>query len=85
MALYEKTKDQIRELTHSQFSYKITDALFDRPVFRIGDLAERADIKKVTVVTVHNMLKPLLEDRGPLMTLRPGAGSRPAVLAFLSC
>ena len=79
MALYEKTKDQIRELTHSQFSYKITDALFDRPVFRIGDLAERADIKKVTV---HNLLKPLLDHRGPLMTLRPSAGSRPAVLAF---
>ncbi len=34
LALYEAMKERIREITHSQYSIQLLDALFDRPIFR---------------------------------------------------
>lgn len=78
LALYERMKSEVREITHSQHSAQLVDALFDRPIFRIGDLAGRAEIPKPTA---HALLKPLLE-AGLLTQLREGAGRRAAILAF---
>lgn len=78
LALYERMKTQVRDITRSQHSAQIVDALFDRPIFRIGDFATRARIPKPTA---HPLLKQL-QEAGLLKQLREGAGRRPAILAF---
>ncbi|NOY72622.1 MAG: Fic family protein, partial [Gammaproteobacteria bacterium] len=78
MILHENTKAKVREITHSQHSTPLVDALFERPIFRIKDLFERLNIKKPTL---HNLMKQLL-DAGVVVTLKKSMGSRPATLAF---
>ncbi len=78
IALHEQTKEQVRELTRSQHSAPLVDAFFERPIFRVNDLCERLTIKKPTL---HSLIKPLLNE-GVIVTLREGAGRRPATLAF---
>jgi Fic family protein len=78
MALYEQTKTRVRELTHSQHSAPLVDALFERPIFRVKDLCERLGIKKPTL---HGLIKTLQEEN-IVVTLREGAGRRAATLAF---
>lgn len=79
MGLYERTKNQVQQLTHSQHSVKLVDTLFDRPIFRVSDFVERSGINKPTL---HGLLRQLQQPDGPLITLREGAGRRPAVYAF---
>lgn len=78
LRLYEDMKARVREITRSQHSAQIVDALFDRPIFRIGDFAQRAGIPKPTA---HPLLRQLLE-AGTLKQLREGSGRRPAILSF---
>ena len=62
LSLYETMKTRVREITRSQHSAQIVDALFDRPIFRIGDFATRAGIPKPTA---HPLLRQL-QDAGLL-------------------
>lgn len=78
LGLYEEMKTKVREITRSQHSAQIVDALFDRPIFRISDFAVRADIPKPTA---HPLLRQL-QEAGLLKLLREGSGRRPAILAF---
>lgn len=78
MALHEHTKEQVREITHSQHSTPLVDALFKHPIFRVKDPCERLNIKKATL---HNLIKQLL-DADIIVILKEGAGRRPATLAF---
>ncbi|QBQ54953.1 Fic family protein [Nitrosococcus wardiae] len=78
MALHEEMKHQIREITHSQHSAQIVDALFDRPIFRTSDFIERTGIPKPSA---HPLIRQLLQ-AGILTTLRKQAGRKPATLAF---
>lgn len=79
MALYEQTKDQVRELTHSQHTTQLVDTLFDRPIFRVSDFVQRSGINKPTL---HGLLRQLMQPAGPLTMLKEGAGRRPAIYAF---
>jgi Fic family protein len=78
MQLYETMKNRVREITHSQHSAQIVDALFDRPIFRISDFALRAGIPKPTI---HALLRQL-QEADVLKLIREGAGRRPAILGF---
>lgn len=78
MGLYEVTKVQVRDITHSPHSASLVDALFDRPIFTAADIAKRAGVPKPTV---HKLIKDLL-DEGVLHTVREAAGRRPAILTF---
>lgn len=78
MDLYEVTKVQMRDITHSPHSAQLVDALFDRPIFTAADIARRADVPKPTV---HKLIKSLL-DEGMLDTVRAASGRRPAILTF---
>ena len=78
MALHEHTKEQVRELTHSQHSAPLVDALFERPIFRVTELCERLNIKKPTL---RSLITQLL-DAGIVVILKEGAGRRPATLVF---
>ena len=78
LRLYEDMKLRVRDITRSQHSAQIVDALFDRPIFRISDFAQRAGIPKATA---HPLLRQLLK-AGTLKQLREGSGRRPAILSF---
>ena len=78
LALYNNMKVRVTELTHSQHSLAILDAIFDRPIFQTADFITRSQIPKPTAATVLKKLK----DAGILIPLRESSGSRPAILAF---
>lgn len=78
IALYERMKSQIAELTRSRFSPQALDALFSFPVFRSTDFAERSGIPKASALRIIHAL----HEGGVLKLLRPGQGRRSAIYAF---
>jgi Fic family protein len=76
--LYEVMKGRIMDLTRSQYSLKVLDALFDRPIFEASDFVARSGVPKKSV---QQFLK-VLKDAEILKVLRDGSGRKPAILAF---
>jgi Fic family protein len=79
MALYERTKKQVNDITHSQHTIALVDTLFDRPIFRVSDFVKRSGIQKPTL---HNLIRQLQGEGLPIKTIREGSGRRPATYAF---
>jgi Fic family protein len=77
---YGSMKERIRTLTHSQYSFAVIDAIFDRPIFASSDFIVRSKISKPTA---HKILRQLLESK-ILITLRKSEGRAPSILAFPS-
>ena len=81
-ALYEKMKQVVKDLTHSQYSIDVLDAMFKTPIFQSTQLAERlhkkSQINKKTILGLLGQLKK----KGVLRELRPASGRRSAVLGF---
>lgn len=81
-ALYEEMKLTIHEITHSQYTVHVLDALFNRPIFRTSDLtAQLQQESGVHDKTTLGLLRQL-RVAGVLRELQPGRGSRPATLCF---
>jgi len=80
LLLYEEMKEQIRHITHSQYTIQLLDALFDRPIFQTSDAVQRTGMSKQTLMPLLRQLK----DAGLLTPLREASGRRPAILAFPS-
>jgi len=78
MTLYDRMKERVREVTHSQYCIQVVDALFAQSIFRVSDFCQRSDIPKPTA---HKILK-LLEEEKLIKTLRTGSGRRPTRYAF---
>lgn len=82
MGLYDEMKHRIHEVTHSQYSVYLLDALFSRPIFQTSDLVSQLSrdfgISKRTVPALLRQLK----DAGILIELSPSSGRKPAVLCF---
>lgn len=76
--LYDEMKVTVSEITHSQYSSAILDAIFDRPVFQSADFVKRSQIPAPTAKKALRQLR----DAAVLVTLREARGNRPAVLAF---
>jgi Fic family protein len=76
--LYNEMKTRVTDVTHSQYSPAILDAIFDRPIFHTADFIQRSQIPRPTAAVVLKKLK----DAGILTAIREASGSRPAVLAF---
>ncbi len=82
MALYDDMKLRIHEITHSQYSVYLLDALFSRPVFKTTDLVSRfSNEYGIHEKTTPGLLRQL-KDAGVLMELQAGSGRRAAVLCF---
>lgn len=82
MQLYDEMKVRIQDITHSQYSVYLLDALFNNPTFRTSDVANKLKQDyKVHEKTTRDLLKQLKE-AGALYELKPGSGNRPAVLCF---
>jgi Fic family protein len=78
MCLYDDMKKQIHEITHSQYTVHLLDAIFDRPIFETTDFVRRTNIHKPTAMGLLRQLKAA----DILKELRPGSGRRAAVLCF---
>ncbi len=76
--LYQRMSGQVVELTHSQYSGKLVDFLFSRPVFASVHFVAATGIPRKTALR----LLTILRDAGILRSLAEGAGSRPAVVSF---
>jgi Fic family protein len=76
--LYSDMKTKIQEITHSQYTVHLLDAIFDSPVFETTKLITKTGIQKQTAMGLLRQLK----EAGVLKELRAGSGRRPAVLSF---
>ena len=82
MQLYDEMKSRIHEITHSQYSVYLLDALFNSPTFRTSDVAKKLKQDfNVHEKTTRDLLKQL-RDAGTLNELQSGSGNRPAILCF---
>jgi len=78
MVLYEAMKIKIHDITHSQYTIHLLDAIFDRPIFGTTDFVKRTNIHKPTAMGLLRQLKA----HDILKELRPGSGRRAAILCF---
>jgi len=78
MILYEAMKIKIHDITHSQYTIHLLDAIFDRPIFGTTDFVKRTNIHKPTAMGLLRQLKT----HDILKELRPGSGRRAAILCF---
>jgi len=77
-ALYEDMKNKIHEITHSQYTMHLLDAIFDHPIFATTDFIQRTNIHKPTAMGLIRQLKA----ENILKELQPGSGRRAAVICF---
>ena len=78
LALYEKKKTRITEITHSQYSIKILDTIFAQPIFNTTDFIRHSRIPKASAMR----LLQILRKAGILSTLKEGSGRRAEVMMF---
>ncbi len=79
LALYDRLKNQVADLVHSQHSIRAVDFLFQMPIFSAPTFANHSEIPKPTA----NRILTLLRENGPLVTLREGKGRRSGIYAFM--
>lgn len=77
--LYERLKDQLIELTHSQFAVPLLDHMFEFPIFPSNSLKRLPNNPThATILALLNKLKKA----GILKVLSESSGRRPQTLAF---
>lgn len=82
MSLYEKMKIKVHEVTHSQYSVYLLDAIFNKPIFRVSDACKQLNLDcGIHEKTVADLLRQL-KDAEILIALKPGSGRRSATLCF---
>jgi Fic family protein len=81
-SLYEEMKQAIHEVTHSQYTVHLLDAVFSKPIFRTSDLTSQLFQESgIHEKTSLGLLRQLRQAK-VLMELQPGSGRRPATLCF---
>jgi Fic family protein len=78
LALYDRMKAQVAELTRSQFALRTLDVMFHYPVFSSPQFIARSDLAKATASRILGALV----DGGILRVIRPGVKRRPAIFGF---
>lgn len=78
LSLYERVKEQVVELTHSQHAIRAVDFLFRHPIFAAPHFITAARIPKPTAMRILNLLR----EGGLLAALREGRGRRFGIYAF---
>lgn len=82
MALYEEMKVQIHEVTHSQYSVHLLDAIFSKPIFKSSDLVKQFKQEYgIHEKTTPGLLRQL-RDSNILKVLQHGSGRRASILCF---
>jgi Fic family protein len=79
LALYQRLKERVIELTHSQFAVPLLDRMFEQPVFQSSHIERLPNSpSKQAIGTLLSRLK----QGGVLRVVREGAGRRAQVLAL---
>lgn len=78
LALYNRLKDEVVDMTHSQYGVRALDALFERPIFQSTSFIEQTDIPGPSA----RRLLRAFRDVGLLKTLVEGKGRRTGRYAF---
>jgi len=78
LSLYEEMKVQIYEITHSQYTMHLLDAIFNQPILNTSYFIKHADIP---IASVKSLI-PKLKQHKILQQIRPAKGRNPAILAF---
>ncbi|GJQ20269.1 MAG: Fic family protein [Bacteroidia bacterium] len=78
MALYDRLKEEVITLTHSQFAVPLLDKMFAHPVFQISQLSW----KNMPTRPMMNTLISKLKDAGIVEVLRRGSGRRGQVFVL---
>jgi len=82
MALYEEIKIAIHDVTHSQYSVYLLDAIFSKPIFKSSDMVHQFNQEYgIHEKTTPGLLRQL-RDANILKVWRPGSGRRSSVLCF---
>lgn len=76
--LYEKKKNFIVEITHSQYGIHALDFIFSRPIFKTTDFVSCNTIPPPTAKRIIKVLR----DNGIIKTLRKASGRRSAIYTF---
>ncbi len=77
-SLYEQKKERIAVVTRSQYSIRVLDYLFSKPVFRSSDFAAESRIPKATA----NRILQQLEEAKVIFFVSKGKGTAPSVYGF---
>lgn len=78
LQLYEMMKEKMISVTHSQYSIKALDNLFDMPVFSSTEFIKNSKIPKASAKRILNRL----EQSGTLNILVKGSGRKPTIFIF---
>lgn len=78
LKLYEQKKQQVDQLTHSQYAIHSLDFIFECPIFRSTDFVNNAGIPGPTAKRIISLMR----DARLVSTLREGRGRRSAVYMF---
>lgn len=78
LKLYEDKKNQIVDITHSQYSIYALDYIFSRAIFKSTDFTSMHEIPEPSAKRILTALR----EKGILTTLREASGRRAATYAF---
>ena len=78
LALYERVKTQVIDLTHSQHAIRAVDFLFQHPIFTAPHFTKHSEIPKPTAARILTLLR----DEHLLQALREGRERRAGIYAF---
>lgn len=78
LALYERMKREVTELTRSQYAIHTLDWVFERPIFKSSDFVANSSIPIPTAKRILSVLR----GGGVLKVLMEAGGNRPATLCF---
>jgi len=78
LELYDSMKTKVVEKTHSQHAMAALDFIFDRPVFKAADFANKS---LMPAPTARRILR-ILREEGILREIQPASGRRTAILAY---
>jgi Fic family protein len=78
LQLYEKTKEQVVNLAHSEHAIRAVDSMFKIPTFTSETFTKQSRMPKPTA----DRILRLLRQKKILATLQEGKGRRPGIYAF---
>ena len=78
LALYDRRKDWITDVTRSPYGVRALDRFFEQPVFTSSQLTKASDIPSRTAQRILSTVR----EQGLLIEVRPGRGNRPALYAY---
>lgn len=78
LALYDRMKTKVADLSHSQHAIRTLDFLFQRPVFPAPAFIQHSGIPKPTASRILKVIR----EAGIVVTIREGKGRRSGIYAF---